>query len=70
LFPLKVQYFCDFLKKGKSGFHNYVINDNNVFNLINNELSELEKIVDSMSDHYWVQMTGEIKERFLIDIYF
>jgi hypothetical protein len=39
----------DLINEGHSGFHKFIINDNNTFNLINNELSEIEKIVDSMS---------------------
>jgi hypothetical protein len=40
----------DLINEGPSGFHKFIINNNNTFNLINNELSELEKIVELMSE--------------------
>jgi hypothetical protein len=63
----------DLLKKGEGGFHKFIINDNNTFNLINNELSELEKIVDSMSQPmkkfrslgYWREIR-QVPDRYIV----
>lgn len=63
----------DLIKEGNSGFHKFIINDNNTFKLFNNELSELTEIVDSMSQPmtkfrslgYWREIS-QVPDRYIV----
>jgi hypothetical protein len=45
---IEKQEIKDLLEKGKTGFHRFIINENNEFNKIYNDLSEIDKIIDNV----------------------
>ena len=58
------QEISDLLKKGESGFHKFIINENNEFNKINSSLTEIDSLIDKMANTG--EKIGEASETFIL----